>query len=503
MKKLNLFMLGALSLGLASCASTPKTDGVIALTDSVIVESYIGNGAQWDPYDEAIAWGQELEDRHWDKLTQRVDFMKMGFVRCLINSPYTYFDPETGTYDKNRNNKTILRLLDYCTKNNITVLFGEYNPPTSPGGERWDMYQSQEWVEMAVNYLNYLVVEKGMTCIKYYNFFNEPDGNWASTNGNYEIWYDMFMRFHKEMTTKYPELAKQVQLAGPDIVANYTNPASQYGPVEWVKETALRADSIVGLYDIHAYPGQVQIRSGELRPHYAEYRAVVPKDKPIVLGEGGYKYHHDVRDSILLKEYLRRATDHPFTKGSDCNMLVYDYFYGLDMPLLVMNVINVGYSGIAAWMMDDAMHSNWDSGEKTDIKLWGFWNTLGSDVFNDPSQEEIRPWFYSFSLMTRYFPAGCSTMEIKFPELHGLYAAANINGDAKTLSIVNFSDEDYTLSLEGFEMSGAKEYIYQENNMKVDSLGLPLPSVEGMEIAEGEVITIPAQSFKLITNNNY
>lgn len=46
--------------------------------------------------------------------------------------------------------------------------------------------------------------------------------------------------------------------------------------------------------------------------------------------------------------------------------------------------MNGGYSGIAAWMLDDAMHSSGDSGKTEDIKLWGMWNILGEEVFDDP-----------------------------------------------------------------------------------------------------------------------
>ncbi len=494
MKNAILILLIAMTLVINSCSQAP--DGVIKLTDNVIIESYIGNGAQWDPYDEASAWGCELIDKHWDKLFARVDFMRMGFVRCLINSPFTYFDAESGTYDKNRNNESILRLLQYCTDNDIDVLFGEYNPP------RWDMKQDQQWVEMATNYLNYLVAEKGMTCIKYYNFFNEPDGDWASTNGNYEMWFDMLSRFHKELSQKYPETAARVKLAGPDTVVGYKNHASDFDAVGWVEQTVQRADDIIGLYDIHAYPGQYDIRSGRMRSELAEYVAAIPSNKSIILGEAGYKYF-DVEDAHLMDEYNKRCKDHPFTKGSDCNMLVYDYFYGLDMPLLVMNAINIGYAGMSVWMLDDAMHSYGDSGKIGDVKLWGFWNILGEDLFKDGSQEDIRPWFFSFSLMSRYYPALCSTMELELPELEGVYASANIYNDAKTISIVNFSDNDYTIALSGFEMCGAKEFLYEENNLKVDELGLPLPLHDNLTISKHQIIKLPSQSFKLITNNNF
>ena len=49
-------------------------------------------------------------------------------------------------------------------------MYGEYNPPT------WDMKQDQKWVDMSVDYLNYLVNDLGFSCIKYFVIFNEPDG---------------------------------------------------------------------------------------------------------------------------------------------------------------------------------------------------------------------------------------------------------------------------------------------------------------------------------------
>ena len=142
--------------------------------------------------------------------------MKPQYIRCMINSPYRYYDSETGTYDKTRNIASISRLLRYCTERGITVMYGEYNPPT------WDMKQDQKWVDMSVDYLNYLVNDLGFSCIKYFVIFNEPDGNWASTNGDYEMWKQMLFRFHRKMK-EYPGLTEKVMLAGPDVVADYKN----------------------------------------------------------------------------------------------------------------------------------------------------------------------------------------------------------------------------------------------------------------------------------------
>ena len=90
-----------------------------------------------NPYDEAELWGSSISDADWDTLFKRLDFMRPQYVRCMINSPFRYYDANTGKYDKTRNIHSISRLLSYCTKNDITVVFGEYNPPT------WEMKEDQ------------------------------------------------------------------------------------------------------------------------------------------------------------------------------------------------------------------------------------------------------------------------------------------------------------------------------------------------------------------------
>lgn len=82
----------------------------VEVTDRVISSDYVGNGVEWDPYDEAEAWGAEVSDADWAKLSERLDFMRPGYVRCMINSPYRYYDAATGRYDRMRNLASLRRL---------------------------------------------------------------------------------------------------------------------------------------------------------------------------------------------------------------------------------------------------------------------------------------------------------------------------------------------------------------------------------------------------------
>lgn len=46
-----------LSVMLMSACTTSKEEIVITVSGEVISTGYIGNGVEWDPYDEAEAWG--------------------------------------------------------------------------------------------------------------------------------------------------------------------------------------------------------------------------------------------------------------------------------------------------------------------------------------------------------------------------------------------------------------------------------------------------------------
>ena len=129
-------------------------------------------------------------------------------------------------------------------------------------------------------------------------------------------------------------------------------------------------------------------------------------------------------------------------------MLVYDDFYALDMPLLLMSVMNAGFSGAAAWMLDDAMHSSGDSGKTEDIKLWGMWNILGAEVFGDPSQEDVRPWYYTWSLMCRHFPRGSRILKLSGALPSGVAAvAAQLPDGSYSVALVNFGSSARTVEL--------------------------------------------------------
>lgn len=442
---------------LAGCSQEGTVE--VSVSDDYVSHDFIGNGVEWDPYDEASSWGSEVSDADWETLRSRLEWMRPGYVRCMINSPYKYYDAATGAYIQGKQINNLCKILDYCQSHGITVVYGEFNPPL------WEMKDSPEWVKMSVDYLEHLVCGLGYDCIKYFIIFNEPDGNWASTNGNFTLWSSMLQRFAEEISSR-EALSSKISFAGPDVVLGYCNNESEYDALGWVSATASGFDNLTGVYDIHSYPSQSFVRSGEFKAELDKFRKAVPSDKKFILGEAGFKYRDDPRDASLQKKADERVIGHAFTKGMDSNMLVYDAFYGLDMAMLAMDVMNAGFSGAAAWMLDDAMHSCGDSGKTEDIKIWGMWNILGSEVFNSAQEEEIRPWYYAWSLMCRYFPSGCNVLRTGYGNVPGIRTAAAEKDGKRTLAVVNTTDKDFEF-ITDYQVEGARVYLYAANKETV------------------------------------
>lgn len=486
---LRILMVFAVGFLLAGCRTSELE---VKVTDNVINQDYIGNGAEWDPYDEAIVWDADLSEEDWTVLMERVDPMRMGYVRCMINSPFLYWDASSRTYDKNRNIDKICRILQYCQDKGITVVYGEFNPPEPA------MRDSQQWVEMSVDYLNHLVNVLGFDCIRYFVIFNEPDGSWATTNGDYELWKSMAVRFDAQMQ-KYPALKEKVSLAAPDAVVHFVHSDTGLSTEDWISMTADDLDDIVGIYDVHSYPGQEEVRNGSYLEELKALKELVPEGKRIILGEAGFKYSNP-EDSLLNKENIRRAEEHPFAGVTDSNMMIYDHFYGLDMALLAMDVMNSGFSGMAVWMLDDAAHSVGDTGLRENIKVWGFWNILGSEAFGAPSEEEIRPWYYAWTLMCRYFPKGCDIYQVDSSVQDGIRICAAGKAGNHTVALVNYSSDDMNAELTlPYTFSDARVYVYEESLYSIDSSGVLTPASTGITGTSIE-INVPAQSLVLMTD---
>lgn len=469
-----------------------NTENDVVIDDNIVNAYFSGNGIQWGGYDMVETWtgNATLSESDWDKLFTRIRFMRPPLVRIMVAPGWNYI--VDGQYAPEKSNPVLCKMLDFCQQEDIRVIFGEW-------GHEGGTSINQEWLQNAVNFLDWLINTKGFTCIHYYNMVNEPNGDWSSIKGNYPLWLSLMQQFHAKLVQK--GLDSKVVLIGPDVAV------WNIGLVSWVDNTVSDLNGKVTAYDIHTYPTETEVRDGSYRLMTEKYRKAVPAGKEMLMGELGFKYK---AASELGQQNLQRIASDKYA-SDDCNMFVYDAFYAIDIAdALIQNMI-AGYGGNVLWNLDDAMYSV-GGYTSTKLKRWGFWNILGAEKFENAADEDIRPWFYTASLLCRYFPRGAKIHSVTLPDKYGLRAVAGEYNGGYTIAIVNSHRVSYTINLKmenGKALDNMKVYKYlsgegSEFSAKTDEDGFALPNMveEKVDFTNGKSVSVsvPAQSFYLMTN---
>lgn len=479
----------SLFMCLWSIKAAPQTTVSIDF-NQVVSKGYIGNGVQWDPYQGDYGKGHvEISDADWNKLYKRLDYMRPRFIRVMINTISVIKQDKP---DFIAGLKQLSKILDYCQSRGVTVIFGDW------GNGLVDAKSNQineRNLTFAAEYLHFLIAEKGYSCIKYYNLVNEPNGYWASTDGNYSLWENAIRFFYKQISRL--DLNKKLSIIGPDV-AIWTK-----AETNWISRCSAGLKDEIGLYDIHTYPSKSTVNKGIYTDILKAYKEKVPTGKKIVMGELGFKFV-EAEDSAYMKENNRRIAANPNASKDDSQMFVYDFMYGTDMADALIQTINAGYSGSIAWMLDDAMHSN-EAPEK--LKIWGFWNILGDEYFG-AEQENIRPWFYAWSLLTRYIPDGSTVFQVNINEGKDVKAVA-IEKDGKyTLAVVNVSKQRKNIIMRSGNLNKIKNmklFVYAKDSLKKDKECGLLPEAKALtlDLNRGVSLDLQGESLTLYTNFDY
>jgi len=480
------------SIQLEASKVSTVTDNAVTVTldnKTLVNDCYIGNGAQWDPY--PINYGDvrlPISDADWQKLYNRLDFMRPQFIRMMVN---------TGSFFKNdqliseKDMDVLFKMLDYCQSRHVTVVFGDWG---------WSVINKRKAeiddinLKHAAELAEYLVKEKGFDCIKYYNLINEPNGDWSVTNRSYPLWKKAVKQFYDNL--KELKINDKINIMGPDIAIWSKNESW------WVDSCANHLGDIIKLYDIHTYPSKITVNSGEYSRIIQAYINKVPKDKKIVMGEIGLKFVEKA-DSLYDKENINRIKAKKYASLSDSQMFVYDYMYGTDMADALFQTLNAGYSGSVVWMLDDAMHYN-EAPDK--LKIWGFWNILGDEFFGS-EEENVRPWYYAWSLLTKYLPAGSQIYKTEVQGDNGVKSIFSGKDGKYLIALVNVSKETKNVKITSTngDINNCKQFIYSDGTLIKEGDHNLLPNAEHLKLnlKEGVSVTMPPESLIVYTSFDY
>ena len=500
---------------LAGIACTPRhSDPVINIwLNDPIGKNYMGNGVQWSAYPHADSpnaeWGFLMTPAKFDTLYARLDLLDPSFIRIMDQATWRYYRGMDTTGQpildfESQEVKTLYKLLDYCQENDITVVFGEWGSPNYDVNDKPanDIKGASDprWIQMIGEYLDHLILKKGYTCIQYYNLVNEPNGSWASTDGDYEQWSTGVLMLNDEL--KKRGLSDYLSITGPGTVPQYNNPKTPFPGWQWTTQTISDIDGSIGAYEVHAYLGQDVVKKGKVAEflHLDKVMSAVDSTgKQFFLGEIGMK-----EEKGRLKSINDQRIENDPHAGKDSNMRVYDFDYGVDMVDAAIQCMNYGVDGLIVWDLDDAMHTSGDTGDTTALKRWGFWNILGTEITNNPEDEEIRPWFYPWSWMCRYFPKGAAILRSDNVDLEGVRMVAARIKDDITLGMVNNSDVSQEFKVKIPYWRGKQAFVvyrYEETHYSAGQNKLKIPGESRWIDFSGEYsIHLPPKTVKVMTS---
>ncbi len=444
-----------------AAASDPVSEVTVDL-HATLAKSIFGLGIQWDPYE------YPPRPEAWRLTLQRLDFAKPAFFRVMTgaNSYCDGFDASgepryvwtQGEAAIRRRLDSLLKILDYAQTNNIDVLLGEWGPPRHFAGanEPNETPDDPRWARLVTDFVNWLRTSRGYTVIRYYNLMNEPNGPWMWPGGkvDYQAWATGVGNLRRQFDLQ--GLA-DLPIVGPD----------NSGDWDWADRVSRDLPGAIGHWEMHWYATDRDVLNGEIEKLLRAKRKVILANDPHAADKRFFLAESGLIDGKCNVDQQPR---------------VRTFLYGVMMADYAAQVMQAGWMGLCAWDMDDALHPA--SGHPpvpldTTLKLWGFWNTQGT-AMGHPEDENIRPWFYPWSLMSRLFPQGTRIVNVSPAGQPNLRVIAGESAGNQRLNVmlVNNSDQTRTVRLvvPGLGRKTVRVFHYFAHDRPTDPEGFAIPT---------------------------
>ncbi|RKX39668.1 MAG: hypothetical protein DRP64_13945, partial [Verrucomicrobia bacterium] len=422
----------------------------------ITIENFLGFGAEWDSYSYDK---NNVDEKDFSIIEERIEWMRIPLLRVMMLARWCYLG--NGEYDWDTPDmKGLYRHLDLCQKLGITVFLTEWGcngdwlevPDVENIGDK-------KYAEIIGTYLGYLINTKNYTCIKSFILVNEPNlGRYE-----WEPWKAGVENLSAELEKR--GLDKKVVFAGSD----------QSNGDDWHEMAVDQLQDYFGIYDNHKYANDEMVRPGRLYDYfknlndYALEHDNKAKNKPFIVGEAG----------------LNNFAKHPFG-----NEKIDTVYYGVFMADYAVQAVNAGSSAVFNWMLDDNSHAGF---------YWGLWKDKKNGL-------KLRPYFYVWSLLTRYFPPESTVYDVGKVSDDVRILAVGIpkkNGEKDwSFCFVNRGEQPVKIELQvpGAGLRKFRQYLYSEESAKADNNGFPMPSVESeLNLSEGMEIICAGESVGVFT----
>ena len=377
----------------------------------------------------------------------RIAYMHPSLIR--LNWYTDWFNPSgtAGTYDwTTLEAKDAFQIMDFLNTQHIPVQIGLWHAENA-FVDNATYFTSQAFADKQADFINEMVNVRGYTNIKFYGSVNEPNG----VGYSYANWNTMVDLLKTTLTSRGLPTSL---IVGPDTTGN-----------NWPVQVAADHGTDLGAYESHHYTPTETVPTIQADAEQ-NINSYPNNNVPAYYGEMGIG-------------------------GPDHNRDITSFGYGLDM---IDYGIQAGRAGVGAlaWCFD-----GFDGG-----KNCGMYDISGQNQ----TAGQLRPWFYSWSLLNKYFPGGW--IPAQMPETSNLRILAAHSPGATadwSFALVNRDTQDsqVTLQVPGWGSGTFEEFVYSPSSATTDSNGFPIPvgtvSTSAGGLSTGVTVTVPAGSAVVLT----
>lgn len=399
----------------------------------------------------------------WDQLKHHASWLGLNFVRVELSQ--RMYEPEKEEFDwDNEEMRALYHILDWAQQNEVDVFLQQMW-----GYVEWNAYPGihplisapenlDDFANGIATLLEYLINERGYSCIKYFCMTNEPPGgtwgDWWIYGDNEGSIADAWKRLNEEFVSRNIN----IPISGPDW--------TDMPPFEPEK---LDFAPYLGAIDIHSYHGVTADGEENLRK-WANWAH--QQGKPFFLSEFG-------------NMNLGWGGDDPNQKS---------FAAALSNACDVIHGLRAAVDGFNRWSYTNRgnLDGQWQLVRTFDIEQGEYL----PEVVPEPEA------YYGFGIISRFFSKYSSVVECSVNAPDSILMATALLSPAGELNalMVNRSEEPLEVQLEISSYHNTSIYLYQVTKEILHNSEFRMDPIRNFNVSDRQRLILPAESITNITS---
>ena len=452
-------------------AQNPEKIISINVTDKITTKKFIGFGFE----DDAFFYNDENQKTNGARYLSATDLkIRSDRIKELAPSVIAtlfWWDAISPSRDINnitfntRKLQDLIKTLQVHQKAGRKVFMGDVHWGWSKNNFPYNKKNVEIGARVYAKLIEYLIKEKGLTCLKFICVSGEVDMTFEHLGGSFDTYTNACVILRNELDKAG---LKNVKIIG-----------DKSGGFVWLEKIVPILDDYFDIFTIHEYPEPTQLA-------VVDYR--IKRVSEIIKKYSKPDKNGDYKPIFLYEIGANKASD-----GGSVSSLSPTFDYGLFCANTALLGLNNGVIGGSVWCLQSMYYPGYNK------MRYGVWE------FKDKNWK-IRPVFYGYGLLTKFARPGMQPLKtILSSNFYNFTAAALKSNPGKYIFYaVNLSDEPARIKISGLPFGKYEIYEYAKKRIPEENEKLygKISAIKAGEISlnHGKIIKVKPKSLLMLKN---